>query len=195
MSVRHFLHLDTIHVPYEIYAPTLLDSTYIFKTFRTNLNSNPVSQASVRPCAMLDTCQAQMVPPSTPPKAYAPAIEQPFKIFCDECTPHHFDSSASNADFPDSNNENNPGAAASKTFSKLTPFFETPRPVERAPLTDITQEAVSRPRSLSAALAEIAKLEDELGASKKQNQELKGDIVAYQDALHQADVDTYLWEG
>lgn len=66
-------------------------------------------------------------------------------------------------------------------------------PASRMPLTDVT---LNRTRSLSSALAEIARLGDELDASKGENQalrqknrDLKGEIVAYQDALNQADED------
>jgi hypothetical protein len=133
-----------------------------------------------------------MAPNSTPPKSSAPTAGQPFEIFCDEHRPQHSVPSTSNADFYDSNNENTPVVATLKFVHKGTANIEPPLPSNRAPLMDVTQEAVSRPRSLSAALAEIAKLEDALRASKKQNQEMKGEIVAYQDALHQADVDMYL---
>jgi hypothetical protein len=121
-----------------------------------------------------------MAPKSTPPKASAPTAGQPIKIFCEERTPRRSGSSAYNADFYDSNNENTPNAATSKPVSKSTAHFESAQPAERAPLTDVTQEAVGRPRSFSAALAEIAKLEDALKASKKHIRELRGDIVAYQ---------------
>lgn len=135
-----------------------------------------------------------MASTSTPPKASAQTAGQPFKVFCDEDIPQRSGSPATNVDFHDTNNENNSNAAISKPVSKSSAHFEPSRPAHRAPLTDITEEAVGRPRSLSAAMAEIAKLEDALEASKKQNQELKGDIVAYQDALHQADVDMCLWK-
>jgi hypothetical protein len=156
------------------------------------LNSSLVSRIFALLCAVTDITQAPMAPTSTPPKASAPPAGQSFKIFCDEHTPRRSDPSASNADFHDSNNENHPNAATSKPVSKSTAHFEPARTAGRAPFTDITQEAVSRPRSLSAALAEIAKLEDALEVSKTQNQEMKGEIVAYQDALNQAYVDGYL---
>ncbi|KAJ4382302.1 hypothetical protein N0V86_002636 [Didymella sp. IMI 355093] len=133
-----------------------------------------------------------MAPNSTPPKSSASIAGQPFEIFCDEHTPQISVSSASNAEFYDSNNENTQSVATLKSVHKVTPNIEPPLPSNRTPLVDVTQETVARPRSLSAALAEIAKLEDALKASKKQNQEMKGKIVAYQDALHQADVDMYI---
>ncbi|KAF1932870.1 uncharacterized protein M421DRAFT_416472 [Didymella exigua CBS 183.55] len=132
-----------------------------------------------------------MAPKSTSPKSFAPAAVQPFKIFCEECAPQRFDSPAFNADFYDSNNENSHSAPTFRLSNKADITVEPAPSSKRAPLADVTQEAVGRPRSLSAALAEIAKLEDELEASKDQNRELKGEIVAYQDALHQADVDGY----
>jgi hypothetical protein len=68
--------------------------------------------------------------------------------------------------------------------------------VKRTPLADVTKAAATRPRSLSNALAEIARLEDDLNAMKSENKVLKGknrklrgEIVAYQDALYQADQD------
>jgi hypothetical protein len=68
--------------------------------------------------------------------------------------------------------------------------------VKRAPLADVTKAVVTRSRSLSNALAEIARLEDDLNAMKSENKVLKGknrklrgEIVAYQDALYQADQD------
>jgi hypothetical protein len=68
--------------------------------------------------------------------------------------------------------------------------------VKRAPLADVTKAVVTRSRSLSNALAEIARLEDDLDAMKSENKVLKGknrklrgEIVAYQDALYQADQD------
>lgn len=125
----------------------------------------------------------------TPPKA-----RQPFEIFCDGDTPQRSGPPALNVDFHDTNNENDSKAAISKPVSKSSAHFRSSRPTPRAPLNDVTEKVVSRPRSLSAALAEIVKLEDALEASKKQNHELKGDIVAYQDALYQADVDMCLWK-
>ena len=135
-----------------------------------------------------------MAQTSTPPKASAPTAGQPFKIFCDEHTPRRSRSIVTNAEYPDFNNENNPNTTTSKAASKSTANFESARPAGRAPFTDVTQETVGRPRSLSAALAEIAKLEDALEASKTQNQEMRGEIVAYQDALNQAYEDGYLSE-
>ncbi|KAJ8110607.1 hypothetical protein OPT61_g6592 [Boeremia exigua] len=67
---------------------------------------------------------------------------------------------------------------------------------ERTPLMDVTEEVVSGPRSLSSALVEIANLERELEASKSKNQKLKrknrklrGELVAYKDALYQVEKD------
>ncbi|KAF3048736.1 hypothetical protein E8E11_002401 [Didymella keratinophila] len=117
-----------------------------------------------------------MAPTSTPPKASAPTAGQPFKIFCDEHTPRRSGSSAFNADFPDSNNENNPNAAISKPASKST---GPPR-------------ICTTHRTRTFHRPEIAKLEDALEASKTQNQKMKGKIVAYQDALHQAYEDGYV---
>lgn len=117
--------------------------------------------------------------------------EHDFKIFRDERpleTPRRF-TQPSNADYSDLNNENLHSAPTFKFVNKPTPKTNTSSSVKRTPLADVTQETVGRPRSTSALLARIASLEDELELSKKQNEELKGDIVGYEDALNQADED------
>lgn len=90
-----------------------------------------------------------------------------------------------------------PQVDCSKLFvtSGTMPSLGTNSSGKRTPLADVTK-AFTRPRSLSSALAEIARLEDDLDAVKSENKALKGknrklrgEIVAYQDALFQADQD------
>ena len=90
-----------------------------------------------------------------------------------------------------------PQVDCSKLFvtSGTMPSLGINTSVKRTPLADVTK-AFTRPRSLSSALAEIARLEDDLDAVKSENKALKGknrklrgEIVAYQDALFQADQD------
>ncbi|KAF2633690.1 hypothetical protein BU25DRAFT_416864 [Macroventuria anomochaeta] len=138
-----------------------------------------------------------MAPKSTPFKLSEPASVRFFNIFQDEGqleTTRRFAAPLSNADY-DPKDENfdtsqvHRSKAVSKFDNKPTTKIESAPSVKRIPLADVTQATVGRPRSLSAALAEIARLEDELEVSKGKNKELKGEIVAYQDALHQADED------
>ncbi|KAF3036464.1 hypothetical protein E8E12_006241 [Didymella heteroderae] len=117
-----------------------------------------------------------MAPTSTPPKASAPTAGQPFKIFCDTHKPPCSGPSAFNADFYDFNNENTPSAATSKPVSKPTANLGPAPSASRVPLTDVTQE----------------ELQDALEAPRTRNREMKGKIVAYQDALNQAYTDGYL---
>lgn len=135
-----------------------------------------------------------MAPKSTPPKFSAPSSGQRFDIFCDKSAPRRFAPTALDADFDDANDENSQGIPTFKFVNKSTTTKAEPAApsTRRAPLADIVQQGVGRPRSLSAALAEIARLNDELEASEDQNRELKGEIVAYRDALHQADMDMRL---
>ena len=90
-----------------------------------------------------------------------------------------------------------PQVDCSKLFvtSGTMPSLGTNSSGKRTPLADVTK-VFTRPRSLSSALAEIARLEDDLDAVKSENKALKGknrklrgEIVAYQDALFQADQD------
>jgi hypothetical protein len=192
--MERFLHLDANTYRTNSLRPVRSTVTTSLISFIIIVNSSLVSRTSILFCTSTDINQAQMCPMSTPPKASASTAEQPFKIFCDEHTPRHAGSSAFNTDFPDANDENNPNAATSKPVSKSTAYSESARPAGRVPFADVTQETVSRPRSLSAALAEIGKLEDALEASKTQNQEMKGEIVAYKDALNQAYEDGHLSE-
>lgn len=192
MNMRRFLHLNAKHSLCKIFAQVLLDSSYISESFYICLDSTSVGQAFALLCNLTDASEAQMAPESTPPKFSAPASGRPFKIFCDERTPRRSAPSASNADFYESNDENTHRVPTFKFVSRATTNTKPAPSAKRAPLADVAQEAVGRPRSLSAALAEIAQLKDELEASKDQNRDLKGEIVAYQDALHQADVDMYV---
>ena len=143
-----------------------------------------------------------MAPNSTPSNPSELASARSFKIFRDERrlkTPRRFAAPLSNADHDDVNDDvNNENLDTSqarrnepvfKLINKPTTKTESRPSVKRTALVDVTQATVGRPRSLSTALAEIAWLEDELEASKGENRELKGEIVAYQDALHQADED------
>ncbi|KAJ4322816.1 hypothetical protein N0V94_002197 [Neodidymelliopsis sp. IMI 364377] len=117
------------------------------------------------------------------------ASNPPFEIFSDDQrleTPRRFASSQSTADYKDLNDENVNSGPVFKFVNKSTTKV---KPVKRAPLTDVTQDAVSLPRSTSDLLARIASLEDALKLSNNKNAELKGEIVAYQDALNQADKD------
>lgn len=115
-----------------------------------------------------------------------------FKIFSDErqsSPPRRFALVVPSKDYDDTDNENFSNAPTFKFINKSIPEADTAGPVKRTPLADITPKTVSRPRSMSGLLARIASLEDELEQSKTQTEELKGDVVGYQDALHQADVD------
>lgn len=117
--------------------------------------------------------------------------EHGFEIFFDERsfeTPHR-STQTSNADYGDLDEENLHSAPTFNFVNKPTPKGSISASDERRPLADITQEVGGRPRSTSDLLAKIASLEDELKLSKKQNEELRGEVVAYQDALHQADED------
>jgi hypothetical protein len=117
------------------------------------------------------------------------ASNPPFTIFSDDRrleTPRRFATSPSTVDYKDLNDEN---VNSGPTFKFVTKPTTKVNPVKRAPLADVTQDAVSLPRSTSDLLARIASLEDALKLSKNENAELKGEIVAYQDALNQADED------
>lgn len=63
------------------------------------------------------------------------------------------------------------------------------KPFKRTPLSVLAQEYATRPRTLSAALAIIRRLWKELDAAEQENKDLKGEVVAYMDALYQANVD------
>ena len=133
----------------------------------------------------------------TPFKPSEPAAGRPFKIFNDDEhleAAHRLATPQTNACFGDLNNENfDPSNNRSKPVLE---FFNEPcaqpdstSTVKRTPLADVTQEQSRRPRSFSAALAEIARLKGELELSQDENSKLKGAIVAFQDALYQADFD------
>jgi hypothetical protein len=139
-----------------------------------------------------------MAPKSTPSKLSEPSSERTFKILHDEAgaaMPRRFATTSSNAGFDGPNNENfDPSCDAHsrsvfKFVNKPSTQPHSVSTVQRTPLADVTQMKIGRPRSLSAALAEIARLKDELELSKDKNSKLKGEIVAYQDALRQADLD------
>ena len=139
-----------------------------------------------------------MAPKSTPSKPSEPASERTFKTFHDEvgaAIPRRFDTTPSNAGCDEPNDENfDPSRDAYsrpifKFVNKPSTQPHSVLTVQRTPLACVTQGKIGRLRSLSAALAEIARLKGELELSKDKNSKLKGEIVAYQDALHQADVD------
>lgn len=130
--------------------------------------------------------------------------KQSFKVFQDGGTQTRLESTAPPSEESHShvnaNDEDTPKPKVhcGKLFvtSGTMPTLGINTSVKRTPLTEVTKPAVTRPRSLSCALAEIARLEDDLDAMKSENKVLKGknrklrgEIVAYQDALYQADQD------
>lgn len=124
--------------------------------------------------------------PATPPQ---PALKRSFSIFQD-------DARLPSANFGTASNENLEPSHVSKFDNEPAVTDGPGSSANRVPLVDVTEEVVGRSRSLSSALAEIAKLEDKLEALKdknralkSKNRKLKGEIVAYQDALYQADKD------
>lgn len=148
--------------------------------------------------SVLTVMSRHMASNATPFKPSAPVPGRPFKIFHDKGsleTPCRFAAPQPDAVFDDPNNENlNPSQnnRSRPIFMFVNKPSAQPDPtstIKRTPLADVTQEQVGRPRSFSAALAEIARLKDELELFKEENSELKGAIVAYQDALNTAGVD------
>lgn len=136
----------------------------------------------------------------TSPDPSDPNAKQSLKVFQDGGTQTRLKSAPpSEASRSHVNDEDTakPQVDCSKLFvtSDTMPSLGINTSVKRTPLADVTK-AFTRPRSLSSALAEIARLEDDLDAVKSENKALKGknrklrgEIVAYQDALFQADQD------
>lgn len=138
------------------------------------------------------------------PKASNVDAKGPFEIFQGDGTQAPPGSTAPDLDEPHSHNnsENNlesPSHCGDPLVTSGTtsaPKINSVSSLKRTPLADVTDEAVTRPRSLSNALAEIAMLKDELDtlrsknkALKRKNRGLKGEIVAYQDALYQVNLE------
>jgi hypothetical protein len=125
-------------------------------------------------------------------KTSEPVSGSTFEVFSDEqslATPRCFSRLLSNADFNNLNDENISSVPTFKFSNKSTTKVDSVPSVKRTPLADVTQDVVGRPRSMSNLLAEIARLKDVLELSKDEVKELRGEIVAYQDALCQADED------
>ncbi|KAJ4994114.1 hypothetical protein SVAN01_00591 [Stagonosporopsis vannaccii] len=136
-----------------------------------------------------------MAAKSTPSTIPAPYPEPSLNIFQDEARLAGVKSGDANTENLDPTHAER-GKHVLNIGKKSTVRDGPASSVGRAPLADVTQEVVSHPRSLSSALAEIANLEHKLEdlkgrneALKAKNRKLKGAIVAYQDALYQADVD------
>lgn len=108
-----------------------------------------------------------MTPRSISPTPHASAPKPSFNIFQDEARPPNEEPRA------DTNENVDPGRGQG---SKYLHFDEDPSSkmdaVLRAPLADVTQVVV-RPQLLLSALAEIARLRNELEASKGENKALK----------------------
>ncbi|KAG9206822.1 hypothetical protein G6514_000109 [Epicoccum nigrum] len=131
------------------------------------------------------------------------SAKQAFKVFQDGGAQTHVKSTVAPPSEESHSHVNDkdtpkPQAHCSKllTTSGAVPTLVISTSVKRTPLADVTKAAFSRPRSLSGALAEIARLEDDLDAMKSENKALKGknrklrgEIIAYKDALYQADQD------
>ncbi|KAF9696965.1 hypothetical protein EKO04_004830 [Ascochyta lentis] len=124
-------------------------------------------------------------------KTSEPGSEHDFEIFHDERqleTPQRFTQPPS-ANYSDLNDENFHSGPISESVIKPIPVANPSATIKRKPFIDVTQESKSDPRSTSGLLALIASLENELEQSKDKVAELQGEIVAYQDALYQADED------
>lgn len=135
---------------------------------------------------------------STPPKPSGPASECSFEIFHDGRaleTPQrsaHPLSSEKHDDLVDKDFDTFQAHRSNRIFN----FVNEPASkvncatsVKRTPLAEVTQDKVDRSHPTSDLVAQIAGLGSELKVSKEENEKLRGDIVAYQDALHQADKD------
>ncbi|KZM27865.1 hypothetical protein ST47_g989 [Ascochyta rabiei] len=133
----------------------------------------------------------ELIPVSSSFRTPEPGSEHDFDIFHDERrleTPQRFTRPA-DADYNDLNDENLHSGPTFKSIIKPISEASPSATIERTPLAYVTQESITRPRSISGLLALIASLQEELRQSKDKVAELQGEIVAYQDALYQADED------